>query len=199
MYKLGRQSEGRLIMTTMLVSAGLSLFMNNIAAVGVLLPAVMTLSRQTRVSPSRLMIPLAYGTVLGGMATLLTTSNIIVSGTLRDAGFKPFGLLDFFPIGAPLVLIGVIYMLSIGRRLLPRDNPASQTDPTQLLRLKLANLYQIQRSVIEIEVLSDSPMADLSIVNGRWSSQLGANIIGVTHNNHTQLAPATDRCWYRAR
>jgi len=196
MYKLGRQSEGRLIMTTMLVSAGLSLFMNNIAAVGVLLPAVMTLSRQTRVSPSRLMIPLAYGTVLGGMATHLTTSNIIVSGTLRDAGFKPFGLLDFFPIGAPLVLIGVIYMLSIGRRLLPQDNPAGQIEPSQLLRLKLANLYQIQRSLIEIEVLSDSPLADLSILNGRWSSRLGANIIGVTHNNHTQLAPVTDRIIY---
>ncbi len=106
MYKLGKQSEIRLVAATMLVSAGLSLFMNNIAAVGVMLPAVMTLSRQTRISPSRLMMPLAYGTVLGGMATLLTTSNIIVSGTLRDAGLKPFGLLDFFPIGAPLVLIG---------------------------------------------------------------------------------------------
>ncbi len=196
MFKLGGRSEATLVLTTMLVSAGLSLFMNNIAAVGVLLPAVMTLSRQTRVPPSRLMMPLAYGTVLGGMATLLTTSNIIVSGTLRDAGIKPFGLLDFFPIGAPLVLIGVIYMLSLGRRLLPKENPTSPTEPSQLLRMKLANLYQIQKSLFEIEVLPESPMVDLSILNGRWSNQLGVNVIGITHNSHTYLAPSNDRIIY---
>jgi len=196
MYRLGKQSEGRLIATTMFVSAGLSLFMNNIAAVGVMLPAVMTLSRQTRTSPSRLMMPLAYGTVLGGMATLLTTSNIIVSGTLRDAGLKPFGLLDFFPIGAPLVLIGVIYMLSVGRRLLPKEKSASPSEPSQLLRLKLANLYQIQKSLCEVIVLPVSPMANLSILNGQWASRLGVNIVGVTHNGHTQLAPANDRVIY---
>jgi len=196
MFKLGGRSEATLVLTTMLVSAGLSLFMNNIAAVGVLLPAVMTLSRQTRVPPSRLMMPLAYGTVLGGMATLLTTSNIIVSGTLRDAGIKPFDLLDFFPIGAPLVLIGVIYMLSLGRRLLPKENPTSPTEPSQLLRMKLANLYQIQKSLFEIEVLPESPMVDLSILNGRWSNQLGVNVIGITHNSHTYLAPSTDRIIY---
>jgi di/tricarboxylate transporter len=196
MFKLGGRSEATLVLTTMLVSAGLSLFMNNIAAVGVLLPAVMTLSRQTRVPPSRLMMPLAYGTVLGGMATLLTTSNIIVSGTLRDAGIKPFGLLDFFSIGAPLVLIGVIYMLSLGRRLLPKENPTSPTEPSQLLRMKLANLYQIQKSLFEIEVLPESPMVDLSILNGRWSNQLGANVIGITHNSHTYLAPSNDRIIY---
>ena len=197
MYKLGKQSEIRLVATTMLVSAGLSLFMNNIAAVGVMLPAVMTLSRQTRISPSRLMMPLAYGTVLGGMATLLTTSNIIVSGTLRDAGFKPFGLLDFFPIGAPLVLIGVIYMLSLGRRLLPKENSGGPAEPSQLLRMKLANLYQIQKSLCEVLVLPVSPMANLSILNGKWASRLGgANIIGVTHNDHTQLAPPNERIIY---
>ena len=196
MFKLGGRSEATLVLTTMLVSAGLSLFMNNIAAVGVLLPAVMTLSRQTRVPPSRLMMPLAYGTILGGMATLLTTSNIIVSGTLRDAGIKPFDLLDFFPIGAPLVLIGVIYMLSLGRRLLPKENPTSPTEPSQLLRMKLANLYQIQKSLFEIEVLPESPMVDLSILNGRWSNQLGVNVIGITHNSHTYLAPSTDRIIY---
>ncbi len=75
--------------------------------------------KKSKVSPSRLMMPLAYGTLLGGMATLLTTSNIIVSGALREAGFIPFGLLDFLPIGIPIVLIGTVYLLIIGRRWLP--------------------------------------------------------------------------------
>ena len=113
----------RSILLVMLVSAGLSLFMNNIAAVGILLPAVMGLSRQSGTSPSRLLMPLAFGTILGGMATLLTTSNIIMSGALVQAGHQAFTLLDFFPVGAPLIVIGIVYMLLAGRHMLPARLP----------------------------------------------------------------------------
>jgi di/tricarboxylate transporter len=192
MYRAGGTSEPRLILLTMLVAAGLSLFMNNIAAVGVLLPAVMTLSRQTRTSPARLLIPLAFGTSLGGMATLLTTSNIILSGALRDAGQKPFGLLDFFPIGAPLVLIGIVYMETIGRRLLPIGNPESKEEPA-LLRSKLANLYQLQKSIYELKILPGCPMAGHTISDGGWYRHLGINIVGFTHRNHTHFAPPPEQ------
>jgi len=110
----------------MLSGAVLSLFMNNIAAMAVLLPATMGLSRQVRMPPSRLLMPLAYGVVAGGMATLFTTSNIIASSALRDAGLTPFGVLDFIPIGIPLVLIVIIYIILIGRRLLPVRDPADR-------------------------------------------------------------------------
>lgn len=64
-----------------------------------LLPAVMDVARRTRVSPSKLLMPLAFGVVLGGMATLLTTSNIIVSIALRDQGLAPYHLFDFLTSG----------------------------------------------------------------------------------------------------
>ena len=192
MHRLGKQSEGKLVLVTMLVSACLSLFMNNIAAVGVLLPAVMTLSRQRRVAPSRLLMPLAFGTVLGGMATLLTTSNIIVSAALRDAGLKPFGLLDFLPIGIPIVIIGTVYMLTVGRHLLP-SGPGKSANPEELLRLKLSNLYQIQKNLYEIEVLPGCPLAGLSIAEGDWSKRVNANIVGITSQQHTHLAPPSDQ------
>jgi len=86
LHTAGKGNEKLVILLVTLFGALVSLFMNNIAAVGVLLPAVMTLSRRSKISPSRLLLPLAYGTILGGMATLLTTSNIIVSGALKDAG-----------------------------------------------------------------------------------------------------------------
>jgi di/tricarboxylate transporter len=192
MHRMGKQSEGKLILITMLVAACLSLFMNNIAAVGILLPAVMTLTRQSKVSPSRLLMPLAFGTVLGGMATLLTTSNIIVSGTLKDAGLKPFGLLDFLPIGIPIVIVGTIYMITVGRRLLPSGpgNAASQED---LLRFRLSNLYEIQKSLFIIEVLLECPLAGLSIAEGDWSKKINATIVGITSQQRTHLAPPPDQ------
>ncbi len=133
-YRLGQQmkrlagaGEVRLIVVVMLAGATLSLFMNNIAAMAVLLPATLGLARQTRRSPARLMMPLAFGVIVGGMATLFTTSNIIASSTLREAGLKPFGVLDFLPVGLPLVILAVLYMVLIGRRILPKQEKVLET------------------------------------------------------------------------
>jgi di/tricarboxylate transporter len=123
----------------------LSMFMNNIAVVGVLLPAVMAASRRSRVPESCLLMPLAYGTLLGGMATLLTTANIIVSGALRDAGFRSFGLLDFLPVGGPVAVVGILYMMTLGQRLMPKPE-ARKSGPPQQARLMLADNTRSSRT-----------------------------------------------------
>lgn len=181
MHRIGRQSETRLILVTLLTSATVSLFMNNIAAVGVLLPAVMALSRKSGVSPSRLLMPLAFGATLGGMATLLTTANIIVSGSLKDAGFKPFGLLDFLPIGAPLVLIGAVYMITLGRKLLSTHVTGLNFD-AQPQAPRLANLYKLQNELCLVQLLPDSPLVNTSLKTGRWSQQTHLTIVGCMHD-----------------
>ena len=89
LLKLAGNNETRLIIAVTAGGALLSLFMNNIAAAAVLLPAVMGAARKSRVNPSRLLIPLAFGTILGGMATLFTTTNIIASGLLRARRATP--------------------------------------------------------------------------------------------------------------
>ncbi len=118
--------ERHLVFGVMTAGAILSLFMNNIAAASLLFPSLSGVSQRSKVSPSRLLMPLAFGTILGGMATLLTTTNIIANGLLRDAGFTGFGLLDFAPIGLPLAFVGIIYMVFWGRRFLPQKSPAER-------------------------------------------------------------------------
>jgi di/tricarboxylate transporter len=90
--------ESRLVAMVMLTGAFLSLFMNNIAAASVLLPAVSGAGHKAGVNPARILMPLAFATILGGMATLLTTTNIVVSSLLRDQGLAGYGLLDFAPL-----------------------------------------------------------------------------------------------------
>jgi di/tricarboxylate transporter len=166
MFRLAGRSESRLILVTVLTAAFLSLFMNNIAAAGVLMPAVIVLSRQTRTPPSSLLMPMAFGTILGGMATLLTTSNIIVSDALREAGYRPFGLLDFLPIGVLVISIGAIYLTYIGRRILPRRYPAGQSARAERLHAELTSLYGIRKNLCEVQVLSGSCMVGLSLQGG---------------------------------
>lgn len=189
MRRLGGQSDWRLILVVTLTSATLSLFMNNIAAVGVLLPAVMSLSRHSQNSPSRLLMPLAFGTSLGGMATLLTTSNIIVSGTLRTAGFRGFGLLDFFPIGAPIVLLGALYLITFGRRLLPGKQSVNKSEQREPLQKELTQLYRLHENLLEVEVLPSCRLANQSIAETGWGKNIGLSIIAVLHEQQTRLNP----------
>src|SRR5205085_2818063 len=108
--KVGGKSELRLVVVVMIAGAFLSLFMNNIAAAAVLLPAATGAAKKAGVNTSRILMPLAFGTILGGMATLLTTSNIVINSLLHDNNIEGFSLYDFAPVGIPMVIAGVFYV-----------------------------------------------------------------------------------------
>ncbi len=171
--KIGRKNERRILFWVMIFSAALSLFMNNIAAVGVLLPAVMTLSRKTHIRTSKLMMPLAFGSILGGMATLLTTSNIIMSSSLANAGYKPYGLLDFLPIGIPIILAGIIYMVTVGKSYLDSRPSISKQENQIKDSLELFSLYKMDTNLFEIEILENSPLIKKSVEDCNWRQTVG--------------------------
>lgn len=191
-YRIGGRNEVLLIFLVSLTSAVLSLFMNNIAAVGVLLPAVMSLSRRSKTSPSRLLIPLAFGTILGGMATLLTTSNIIISGALKDAGQPSFGLLDYFPVGGPTALVGILFITFIGYRLLPKGNPRDQGMHKQGFADKMSEFYHVDTNLIHLEILPGSQMANRTIAEGNWLDHHNLNILAVFRGKEQLCAPPSD-------
>lgn len=121
--------EWALTMVIMLTVAALSAFINNVGAVALLLPVVMELGRQSHISPSKLLIPLAYGSLLGGLCTLIgTPPNILVSSIGVQNGLRPFALFEFLPIGMVVVGAGVLYMALIGRHLIPIRRTEEITD-----------------------------------------------------------------------
>ena len=117
----------------------MSFFMNNIAVASTLLPVTSTVARRSGVKISRLLIPLAFATLLGGMATLFTTTNIVVSGILKESGYAGFGVLDFAPVGLPVVLIGIAYMVIFGRRMLPEERSTERGEIIRLAEQDLAH------------------------------------------------------------
>jgi di/tricarboxylate transporter len=149
--RLFGKGERRLIFGVMTAAAMLSLFMNNIAAASLLFPALSGVARRSKVSPARLLMPLAFGTILGGMATLLTTTNIVVSGLLRDASLPGFGLLDFAPIGLPIVAVGILFMALIGFKSLPVQSPAQKVSEDHEFG-ELLNTYQLNERFVRVRV-----------------------------------------------
>ncbi|MDA0698723.1 MAG: SLC13 family permease, partial [Chloroflexi bacterium] len=187
LLKLAGPHEGRLMPLVMLAGAGLSMVMNNIAAGAVLLPAIVGVTRQSDLKPSKLLMPLAFATMLGGMATLLTTSNILVNNALREAGLQTFSVFDFLPVGLPLVIAGTLYMLLIGSKLLPDHAPAG----AQRLATprELSELYGLQQAVTQLYVCDGSVMAGQPISAASWSEKLGLSIFGVSRGGKILLPP----------
>jgi di/tricarboxylate transporter len=150
----------------------------------------MGISRQMRIPAGRLLMPLAYGVIAGGMATLFTTSNIITSSALRQAGLQPFGVLDFLPVGLPLVVIATLYMLLIGRHLLPKVE-AQGIIPTRPPRgrVDLLAAYRMQESLWEVTVLRGSAMAGLTILEGEWRNKVRLNVLSILRKRKLICSP----------
>ena len=112
-----------------------SAIMNNTPVVAVMIPIVIQVARKAGISPSKLLMPLSYFTVMGGMITLIGTStNLLVDGVVRARGLEPFGIFDIAPVGLAVTAAGATFIALVGWRLLPdRGSMASfLTDRSQM-------------------------------------------------------------------
>jgi di/tricarboxylate transporter len=116
------RSAGYLVTSAALVSlgAGLSAFMNNVGALALLMPVALQIAARQKIPPGQLLMPLSFGSILGGMTTLIgTPPNLIVSGFRPQTGAGSFGMFDFTPVGLAVALAGIVFLLLIGWRLVP--------------------------------------------------------------------------------
>ncbi|MBN1266686.1 MAG: SLC13 family permease [Anaerolineales bacterium] len=189
LVRLAGKSERRLIAALSLTAALLSTVMKPIASTAALMPTTMGIARQVNLRPSRLLMPLVFGALLGGTATLLTTANIIVSITLSQTGHQPFGMLDFLPIGIPLTLAGVLFLIIAAPRLLPTRDIAGQFVRMRRLQNELVGAYGLKDQYTEVEVSVDSQLHNHSLEEIRWGSLMKSGILGIARKNSIILAP----------
>jgi di/tricarboxylate transporter len=189
--KIGGQSEQRLIALFATATALLSLFMNNLAAGALLLPSAMETARRSGIRPSKLLIPVAYGSLLGGVATYFTTANIIVSDLLTTANppQAPLHILDFTATGGLIAIAGILFLSLFGKRLLP-DRPSS---PEQLMARhtgsELEDFYQLNERLWEARVLKGSPFIGQTLAATGIGERLGLAVAAIWHNRQATLTP----------
>lgn len=170
--------EPALIAAVMGGSALLSGFMSSTGTVAVLLPAVVSLARRSGLPPSRLLLPLAYGSSLGGLLTLVgTPPNLVVSRQLAEAGREPFGFFSFTPVGAALLAAGVAYMALVGRRLIPSREGPSSGSSQRPLRVDLVGDYDLESLSFRLRIPADSPAAGRSVGELELRHRFGATVL----------------------
>jgi di/tricarboxylate transporter len=187
--RVAGRSEIRMIAVIMLTSGALSFFMNNIAVAALMLPVVVDVARRTRLPGSRLLMPLAFGSLLGGLTTLFGTStNLLISGGLQDAGLPGFSLLDFLPMGTSVLLIGTAFVALVGRHALPRKKP--EDDAQRLSQRKLRSQYGLQARSFEMRIPEGSVLIGKTLAESRVGGAGGLIVMAIERRGRVEFMPS---------
>ena len=159
----------------------LSAFMNNVGALAVFLPITIAFARKANRKPSELLMPLAFGSLLGGLVTLIgTPPNLLISRIREDVTGSPYEMFDFAPVGLGICALGLVY-LSFGWRLLPK-NRRGQPSPEEQ--------FAIEDYITELRATEDTLILGKTVHELEALLESDLSVIGIIHENDRRMAPS---------
>ena len=180
LHRTAGDSEFRIVMLIMFAAALCAAVMKNTTTTAMFLPVVLGIAARRNISPSKLLMPLAFGAILGGTCTLIGTStNLAVSGALPRYGIQPFTMFELTRVGVVIVAVGMFYMLLVGIRLLPAKKSAES----------LTEQYHVRQYMTEVIVLDDSPLIGKSLGEARISDEMDLTVLGILRGEEHRIAP----------
>src|SRR4026207_626928 len=181
LHRTAGESEFRMTALIMFAAAFCAAVMKNTTTTAMFLPVVLGIAARRNISPSKLLMPLAFGAILGGTCTLIGTStNLAVSGALPRYGMQPFTMFELTSVGVVIVAVGMLYMLLVGLHLLPRRQATES----------LTEQYHVRQYVTEVMVLDDSPLIGKSLSEARISDELDLTVLGILRGEEQfRIAP----------
>ncbi len=180
--KTGKNQFIQLITLCFCVAAA-SAFMNNVGALAVMMPVAVQMSRKSGYAPSYILMPIAFASLLGGMTTLIgTPPNIIIATFRADETGRAFGMFDFSPVGAGIALIGIVFIITAGRALLPK-RAAKKTKN---------EVFDINDYITEVKVQKDSELKESTIAELKEKSKADVQVLGLIRRKRRIHAPEDD-------
>ncbi|MDT7688215.1 MAG: hypothetical protein QOE46_974 [Acidobacteriota bacterium] len=195
LHRIAGGNEFKLTALVMFTAAACASVMKNTTTTAMFVPVVLGIAHRARVQPSKLLMPLAFGAILGGTCTLIGTStNLAVSGGLAKLGqnqeliqrfhidprlLAPYTMFELTPVGIGIVVVGMLYMLLLGLRLLPSRGGAES----------LMEQYQMREYISEVIVVAGSPLAGKTLAEGNLSEMLDLTVIGILRGKQGRLPP----------
>jgi len=174
-------SQSMLMILLMLVVALISAFMSDTGAVAICIPIALAMAAQVGCSPGQLMIPLAYGSLIGGMLTLIgTPPNLVTSAQMKSLGLEPFGFFEFTPTGLCVLVACMVYMFFIGRHLLPKTTESfGKVKKGHGTLRHLADTYGFGQKLHRLRISPDSSLVNKSLAQAMVHTRYGVTIVGI--------------------
>ena len=180
LYRVAGGNEFVLTALIMFVAAASAAIMKNTTTTAMFLPVVIGLAERAKIAPSKLLMPLAFGAILGGSSTLIGTStNLAVSSAIQRYGMEPYSMFELTTVGICIAVAGLIYMLLLGLRLLPRRGGDES----------LTEQYHIREYVSEVLVLPNSPFAGKTLGEADINRELDLSVLGIVRDKENRIAP----------
>ena len=168
-----------LTLAILVIVCFLGAFVKNTALVATFLPVTLSVCARAKTSPARVLIPMSYAAQMGGVCTLLgTSSNLLTNSLAVQHGMPEFGVFDFTKLGVVLAIAGIVYLMLIGRWLLPRH---IDTDHSENLELG--------KFVTELRVLADSPLIGESVAAAKLGERFGVYVLELLRGDDHLWAP----------
>ena len=194
LMRVGGTSEIRMMILLILVVAGLSAFMSSTGAVAIFIPVTLNLAAKAGIGPSRLLMPIAFASLIGGMLTLIgTPPNLVVSTQLTREGLEGFGFFEFAPIGLLVLTIGIVYMVFWGRKRLPKEHGENRKSVKNRLSLQdLIEAYGITGQFHRLRITNDSPIKEMTVAQALVRTRYGVTVLGIERQQYrrTIIIPA---------
>ena len=192
--KQGGSDETKLLIAIMVGAGLLGAVMSSTAVVAIFIPIVLRIAAETNLSASRLLMPMSFAALISGMLTLIATApNLVVSEELKNAGFEGFGFFSFTLVGLAVLGVAIVYILLVGRRLLPSHVSAAGGEKRGRSIFNIWDDFRLEQRLESFTIATDSPLAGMTIAEARLDSRYRSRIIGIMRSGDERLAaPSAD-------
>ena len=182
--KRGGSNETRLLIMVMAAASVLGAVMSSTAVVAIFIPIVLRIGAETKVNPSRLLMPMSYAALISGMLTLIaTTPNLVVSEELKNAGYSELGFFSFTPVGLAVLVVAIVYILLVRRLLLRDDGEEDTGSGGQRSVVELWEDFRVERSFASVRIAPGSDLAGRTIAQSELESRFGVRVLGIVRRS----------------
>ncbi len=177
--KFAGKSETKLFLLVILVTAAIGAFVSNTGTVALMLPIVVSLAANANISSSRLLMPLAFASSMGGMMTLIgTPPNLVIQSTLTSAGYESLSFFSFLPVGLVCVTVGILVLMPLSKLFLTKKENKNVRQKGKTLN-ELVNEYGLSSNLFRLQVNETSGLLDSTIIELNIRRKYGLNILEV--------------------
>ncbi len=186
LLRLAGKSERRLFLLVIIATSAIGAFVSNTGTVALMLPIVVSLANSAGMSPSRLLMPLAFASSMGGMMTLIgTPPNLVIQEALTNAGHEPLSFFSFFPVGIICVIVGIIVLMPLSKLFLSKQNKKRDKGSGKTLQ-QLVKEYGIANNLFRLQVNASSSLLGKTVMELDVRREFALNILEIRRGDSSK-------------